>query len=105
MAIASCRTHSEVLSTCGIRRTGHGDYHRPKINKYLYTILPKRDAVLAEREAYPQEHDISIIGPAVEPMIHLLCNRSQRVQAGLEARRFDFLVSTNVRVLLISAKS
>ena len=54
-------------------------------------------AVLAEREAYPQEHDISIIGPAVERMIHLLCNRSQRLQAGLEARRFDFLVSTRAR--------
>jgi len=37
----------------------------PKIEKYMYDLLPPRDEVLAEIEAYAAEHKVPIIGPAV----------------------------------------
>jgi caffeoyl-CoA O-methyltransferase len=52
-----------------------------KVEKYLYGILPKRDALLAEMEAYARRHDIPIIGPAVGRMISLLAqiSRARRI--------------------------
>jgi caffeoyl-CoA O-methyltransferase len=52
-----------------------------KVEKYLYGILPKRDAVLAEMEVYARRHDIPIIGPAVGRMISLLAqiSRARRI--------------------------
>jgi predicted O-methyltransferase YrrM len=37
----------------------------PNIEKYMHSLLPARDEVLAEMEAYAAEHDVPIIGPAV----------------------------------------
>jgi caffeoyl-CoA O-methyltransferase len=37
----------------------------PDIERYMYDLLPARDEVLAEIEAYAAEHKIPIIGPAV----------------------------------------
>lgn len=41
------------------------------VEKYLYRILPKRDAVLREMEALAKGKDIPIIGPAVARMLAL----------------------------------
>lgn len=35
------------------------------VDEYLYSMLPKRDEVLAEMEGYATEHKIPIVGPAV----------------------------------------
>ena len=35
------------------------------VDDYLYSMLPKRNEVLAEMEGYASEHDIPIVGPAV----------------------------------------
>jgi predicted O-methyltransferase YrrM len=37
----------------------------PEIERYMMSLLPARDAVLAEMEAYAAEHAVPIIGPAV----------------------------------------
>ena len=37
----------------------------PDIEKYMLGLLPARDEVLAEMEAYAAEHKIPIVGPAV----------------------------------------
>ena len=37
----------------------------PKIEQYMHGLLPPRDEVLAEIEAYAAEHKVPIIGPAV----------------------------------------
>lgn len=39
------------------------------VEKYFYGLLPKRDAVLTEMEAYARRHDVPIIGPAVARML------------------------------------
>jgi predicted O-methyltransferase YrrM len=44
----------------------------PKIDDYLYSLLPKRDAILAEMENYAEEHNVPIIGPAVARVLALL---------------------------------
>jgi len=36
-----------------------------RVDDYLYSMLPKRDAVLVEMEDYASKHDIPIVGPAV----------------------------------------
>ena len=35
------------------------------VDDYLYSMLPKRDEVLAEMEEYAGKHNIPIVGPAV----------------------------------------
>jgi predicted O-methyltransferase YrrM len=35
------------------------------VDDYLYSLVPPRDEVLAEMEAYATEHEIPIVGPAV----------------------------------------
>jgi caffeoyl-CoA O-methyltransferase len=37
----------------------------PAVDDYLYSMLPKRDPVLAEMEEYATEHNVPIVGPAV----------------------------------------
>jgi caffeoyl-CoA O-methyltransferase len=37
----------------------------PQIEQYMQSLLPPRDAVLAEIETYATEHNIPIVGPAV----------------------------------------
>ena len=47
-----------------------------KVEKYMYDILPKRDAVIAEMESYAKKHDVPIVGPAVARMLYLLAQIS-----------------------------
>jgi caffeoyl-CoA O-methyltransferase len=42
------------------------------VDDYLYSMLPKRDEVLAEMEAYAAEHNIPIVGPAVARVLEQL---------------------------------
>ena len=42
------------------------------VDDYLYSMLPKRDAVLVEMEDYASEHDIPIVGPAVARVLQQL---------------------------------
>jgi caffeoyl-CoA O-methyltransferase len=42
------------------------------VDDYLYSMLPKRDAVLAEMEEYATEHDVPIVGPAVARVLQQL---------------------------------
>jgi caffeoyl-CoA O-methyltransferase len=42
------------------------------VDDYLYSMLPKRNEVLAEMEDYAAEHDIPIVGPAVARVLQQL---------------------------------
>lgn len=42
------------------------------VDDYLYSMLPKRDEVLAEMEDYASEHEIPIVGPAVARVLQQL---------------------------------
>jgi predicted O-methyltransferase YrrM len=42
------------------------------VDKYIYELLPPRDAVLQEMEAYAEEHRVPIVGPAVARLLTLL---------------------------------
>ena len=42
------------------------------VDDYLYSLLPPRDEVLAEMEAYATEHDVPIVGPAVARVLQQL---------------------------------
>jgi predicted O-methyltransferase YrrM len=42
-----------------------GGVTEPRVEDYLYSLLPARDAVLAEMEAEAAQRDIPIVGPAV----------------------------------------
>jgi caffeoyl-CoA O-methyltransferase len=42
------------------------------VDDYLYSLLPPRDAVLAEMEDYATEHNIPIVGPAVARVLQQL---------------------------------
>ncbi len=46
-------------------------YVDEKVDEYLYSLLPSRDPVLAEMEAYAAQHDVPIIGPAVGRLLAL----------------------------------
>lgn len=48
----------------------------PTIEKYIYKILPKRDAVLAEMERYAKKNNVPIVGPAVGRLLALLVELS-----------------------------
>jgi caffeoyl-CoA O-methyltransferase len=43
-----------------------------RVDDYLYSILPKRDEVLAEMEDYASKHDVPIVGPAVARVLQQL---------------------------------
>ncbi len=43
-----------------------------RVEKYFYGLLPRRDRVLAEMEAYARRHDVPIVGPAVGCFLSLL---------------------------------
>ena len=47
-----------------------------RIEKYLDSLLPKRDALLAEMEKYAKRGEIPIIGPACGRLLHLLARIS-----------------------------
>src|SRR5258705_1357773 len=42
------------------------------VDKYIYDLLPERDAVVQEIEKYADEHRTPIIGPAVARLLTLL---------------------------------
>lgn len=42
------------------------------VDDYLYSMLPKRDAVLAEMEDYAAAHNVPIVGPAVGRILQQL---------------------------------
>jgi len=42
------------------------------VDDYLYSLLPKRDEVLAEMEDYATQHDVPIVGPAVARVLQQL---------------------------------
>jgi caffeoyl-CoA O-methyltransferase len=42
------------------------------VDDYLYSMLPKRDEVLAEMEEYATEHNVPIVGPAVARILQQL---------------------------------
>ncbi|HYL84484.1 MAG TPA: O-methyltransferase [Candidatus Angelobacter sp.] len=42
------------------------------VEKYIYGLLPKRDAVMEEMERYAEKHDVPIIEPAVARVLYLL---------------------------------
>jgi caffeoyl-CoA O-methyltransferase len=42
------------------------------VDDYLYSMLPKRDAVLAEMEDYASAHNVPIVGPAVARVLQQL---------------------------------
>jgi caffeoyl-CoA O-methyltransferase len=42
------------------------------VDDYLYSMLPKRDAVLTEMEEYASQHNIPIVGPAVARVLQQL---------------------------------
>ena len=42
------------------------------IDKYIYDLLPERDAVVQEIENYAAQHNVPIIGPAVARLLTLL---------------------------------
>jgi caffeoyl-CoA O-methyltransferase len=44
----------------------------PAVDDYLYSMLPKRDAVLAEMEEYATKHKVPIVGPAVARVLQQL---------------------------------
>lgn len=44
----------------------------PALDAYLKELLPARDPVLAEMEAYASRHDVPIVGPAVGTLLQIL---------------------------------
>ena len=42
------------------------------VDDYIYSMLPKRDAVLTEMEEYATEHQVPIVGPAVARVLQQL---------------------------------
>jgi predicted O-methyltransferase YrrM len=51
-------------------------YIQDDVEQYLYGLLPDRDAVIAEMEAYAEEHRVPIIGPAVARLLALMVHTS-----------------------------
>lgn len=49
----------------------------PKIERYMYDLLPARDSVLSEIEAYAEAHKIPIVGPAVGRLLTVLVKVSK----------------------------
>jgi len=62
----------------GAKASMRGDWRSSRgittdiVDGYLYSLLPVRDAVLAEMEAEASAHDIPIVGPAVARLFHQL---------------------------------
>lgn len=50
----------------------YGYVTAPAVDDYLYSMLPKRDPVLAEMEEYATQHKVPIVGPAVGRVLQQL---------------------------------
>lgn len=44
----------------------------PELDLYVRELVPPRDPVIAEMEAYAAEHDVPIVGPAVATLLEVL---------------------------------
>jgi caffeoyl-CoA O-methyltransferase len=44
----------------------------PALDQYVRDLIPARDAVLAEMEAYAAENDVPVVGPAVGTLLEIL---------------------------------
>jgi caffeoyl-CoA O-methyltransferase len=44
----------------------------PALDRYILDLVPARDPVLAEMEAFAAEHDVPIVGPAVGTLLQIL---------------------------------
>ena len=44
----------------------------PELDAYVRELLPARDPVIAEMEAYAAEHNVPIVGPAVGTLLEIL---------------------------------
>ena len=44
----------------------------PELDRYVLDLLPPRDPVIAEMEAYAAAHDVPIVGPAVATLLEIL---------------------------------
>ena len=44
----------------------------PELDAYIRELIPARDSVIAEMEAYAAEHDVPIVGPAVATLLEVL---------------------------------
>ena len=44
----------------------------PALDRYILELLPPRDPVIAEMEAYAEKHDVPIVGPAVGTLLETL---------------------------------
>jgi caffeoyl-CoA O-methyltransferase len=53
-----------------------GEITNKAVEKYIYDILPARDAALADMEKAAAREDIPIVGPAVGRMIYLIAQMS-----------------------------
>jgi predicted O-methyltransferase YrrM len=51
-------------------------YIQDDVEQYLYELLPERDAVVSEMEAYAEANRVPIIGPAVARMLSLFAQVS-----------------------------
>jgi caffeoyl-CoA O-methyltransferase len=49
-----------------------GGFMQEDVEDYLYELLPTRDGVINDMEAYAAKHDVPIIGPAVARLLALL---------------------------------
>ena len=77
------------------------DIVHPKVARYLESLVPPRDRVLAEMEARAQSEDIPIVGPLVGRLffqLALMTGREARDGAGLGDRLFDDVVGPRRRV-------
>jgi predicted O-methyltransferase YrrM len=44
----------------------------PELDRYILDLIPARDPVVAEMEAFAAEHDVPIVGPAVGTLLEVL---------------------------------
>jgi|HubBroStandDraft_2_1064218.scaffolds.fasta_scaffold311759_1 caffeoyl-CoA O-methyltransferase len=49
-----------------------GGITAPAVEDYIYSMLPPRDEVLTEMEAYAGKNDVAIVGPAVARVLYQL---------------------------------
>jgi caffeoyl-CoA O-methyltransferase len=58
-----------------------GEIVEAKTDQYLYELLPRRDAVLAEMERYASKHHVPIVGPACGRLLYQLARmtRARRI--------------------------
>jgi hypothetical protein len=64
-----------------------------KTEKYIYSLLPARDAVLRDMERYAARYDVPIIGPACGRLLY----HSRKLFTTIVPLREGFSVSQKLR--------